>query len=246
MRDCARNRSLNSAIFCLPFALAASAIAQSGCRWSTCAKRKKAMQRSVDRSRYFVCSERGRRIQSRPSRLREIRPCSSRSTVPVCPGTEERIPIGVMEPKSPPLPFTAKHAHRLSGERIGHIDFRAGVATCEICDAKVGAEQVRAVTQQVPVGRFNLEAALSSQGPSKNAEGCVRGFWHSVLSLAYWKSVDAAMRPYDGTNSRFYFVVSPIHPICFSGVGHTLLEYSSRKTHPVSIRSECQPRVSRL
>ena len=46
----------------------------------------------------------------------------------------------------------ALHRHdalRLAGQRIGHVELRAGVAAAEIGDAQVGAEQVRTIAQQI-------------------------------------------------------------------------------------------------
>ena len=59
----------------------------------------------------------------------------------------------------PQISTAALHRHdplRLPGQRIGQIEFRAGVSAAEIRDAQVGAEQVRAIAQQIERPRFEL------------------------------------------------------------------------------------------
>ncbi len=53
-----------------------------------------------------------------------------------------------MEPMSPPLPFTARHADGLAGEGVGQIDLGTGVAAAEVGDAQVGAQQIGTVAQE--------------------------------------------------------------------------------------------------
>ncbi len=43
--------------------------------------------------------------------------------------------------------FDCKDANGLSGEGIGKLDFRTGVATAEVGDAQVGPEQVGSVSE---------------------------------------------------------------------------------------------------
>ena len=61
-----------------------------------------------------------------------------------------------MEPRSPPLPFTASTRAGLAGEGIGEVHLRAGVAAAEVGDAEVGAEKVGAVAEKAEriAGKF--------------------------------------------------------------------------------------------
>ena len=47
-----------------------------------------------------------------------------------------------------PTAFNGQYSHRTSGKRIGKLELGAGVATPEICDAQIRAQQIRTIAQQ--------------------------------------------------------------------------------------------------
>jgi len=124
-------RSLNSSIFSAPFAAAASAIPQSGCKWSICAKRQKAMQRRVDRRRYGIVPERTERVH--PDHLvfmlnAAIPPLSAcnfsrYSAANPLRWSASNIATAAFYPKDSPARTI---------ERVHFLNFRTGISTSEI------------------------------------------------------------------------------------------------------------------
>ena len=107
------------------------------------------MQRSVDGRGNRALPESAERDTSPPSRLQTQRRDTHSPARAACPDTASRGPDSLMLPRSPPLPLIHKTSSSFSAERIGLRDLRTGISAAKVGDAKIRAQQVRAVAEQL-------------------------------------------------------------------------------------------------
>ena len=111
-------------------------------------ERKKRVKRRVDGSGHAVLSERAKRIEPHHLVLERFTPIAGDQTF-------ELVQIQHGEAGGPhrsQIASAALHSHHtlwLAGKRIGEIELRARVASAEVRDAKVRAEKIRAISEQL-------------------------------------------------------------------------------------------------
>ena len=82
-------------------------------------ERQERVQRRVDRRGDAVLAERAQRIEADHLVFERFAAIARDQAVRACRDTGSAKPAFVIERRSPPLPFTAMHALRLPGQRIG-------------------------------------------------------------------------------------------------------------------------------
>ena len=132
----------HSAVSSSPSAAVASAIPESGCRWSTCG--------GVDqpvRSRCRSTAPRrpcraGSSRTRRPSRPRARRPGRRRPAHAAGPAAAPPAPARCQRAQVAPGPLDPQQLHRLAGDRVGLGALGRGVAARVVGVARVGAQPV--------------------------------------------------------------------------------------------------------
>ncbi len=116
-------------------------------------ERQEGVQRRVDRGGDAVLAEREQRVEAHHLVLELLAAVARDQAFELVEIEHRKSRI----PDRSEVAAAALHGHhprRRAGHRIGQIELRAGVAAAEVGDAQIGAEQVRAVAQQLERTRF--------------------------------------------------------------------------------------------